>query len=276
MPNASLVSSDLLLQILASVFVFALLVGAALLGLYLRPRLPEAHRSRESLELVRIITGMIVTFAALVIGLLVSSAKTSYETSEHELAAYAYELRRFDQCLRNYGPDADPLRGQLHSYTAAMIASTWPEEPPPAGADRFDISAMGRSEASPTLGSVLDGIGIGLHRLRLGESLQAMLAADCSDQFKTVMTLRGRLNDDQHSEASTPFYVLLVSWLIVVFMSFGLLSPYNSLVFVAIMLCALILSSALFTIRELDQPYFGIFNVSSAGMRHELAGMVGP
>ena len=276
MSHASLVSSDLLLQILTSVFVFALLVGAASLGLYVRPRLPEAHRSRESLELVRIITGMIVTFAALVIGLLVSSAKTSYETSEHELAAYAYELRRFDQCMRNYGPDADPLRAQLRGYTAAMIASTWPEEPAPAGADRFNIAAMGRSESSPTLGSVLDGIGLGLHRLQMGGGVQAVLAADCSDQFKTVMTLRGTLNGDQHSEASTPFYVLLVSWLVVVFMSFGLLSPYNSLVFAAIMLCALILTSALFTIRELDQPYFGIFYVSSEGLRHELEGMMRP
>jgi len=159
---------------------------------------------------------------------LVSSAKTSYETSAHELAAYAYELRRFDQCLRNYGPDADPLRDLLRSYTAAMIASTWPEEPSPTGVDRSKVSTMGRSNASPTLGSLLDRIGLGLHRLQMGDGLQAMLAADCSDEFKTVMHLRGTLNDDQHSEASTPFYLLLVSWLVVVFMSFGLLSPYNA------------------------------------------------
>lgn len=276
MPHASLVSSDLLQHVLTSVFVFALLLGAAILGLYLRPRLPEKHRSLESLELVRISTGMIVTFAALVIGLLVSSAKTSYEAAEHELAAYSYELRRFDQCMRNYGPGADPLRERLRGYTAAMIASTWPGEPPPAGADRFDLSAMGRSDSSPALGNVLDGIGLGLHRLQMGEGLQAVLAADCQDEFKTVMRLRGTLNDDQHSEASTPFYVLLVSWLVFIFLSFGLLSPSNGLVFVSIVLCALILTSALFTIRELDAPYSGIFYVSSNGLRHELAAMTRP
>ena len=268
--------SDLFFETLWSILVFALLVGAAALGIYLRPRLPEGHRSRESLELVRVITGMIVTFAALVIGLLVSSAKTSYEASTHELAAYAYELRRFDQCLREYGPETEPLRGLLHGYTAVMIASTWPEEPPPDGVNRTEVAAMGRSDASPTLGSLLDRIGRGLHVLQAENGLQAALAADCLGEFRTVMHLRGTLNDDQHSEASTPFYILLVSWLFVVFLSFGLLSPYNGLVFVAIMLCALILTSALFTIRELDQPYFGVFYISSDGMRHELDAMTRP
>jgi hypothetical protein len=59
-------------------------------------------------------------------------------------------------------------------------------------------------------------------------------------------------------------------------MSFGLLSPHNSLVLVSILLCALILTSALFTTRELGQPYFGMFHVSSEGMRHESAGLMRP
>jgi len=155
-----------------------------------------------------------------------------------------------------------------------LIASIWPEKTPPAGADRFDISAMGHSDSSPTLGGALDSIG--LHQLRLGTGLQAMLAADRLEDFKTVMGLRGTPNGGQPSEASTSFHVLLVCWLIVVLMSFGLLSPHNSLVLVSILLCALILTSALFTTRELGQPYFGMFHVSSEGMRHESAGLMRP
>jgi hypothetical protein len=266
----------LISELLSSVVVMVILIGSAALGLALRPHLPERHREHDSLDLVRLIVSMLVTFAALVIGMLVASVKSSYDSAQHDLAAYAAELSHLDQCLRDYGPDVDPLRALLRSYTAGMIASTWPEEPPPTGVPYPDVDNLPRTGPAPLLGDLLNQIGVALHPLQVGDTAKSKIADYCSAEFSIVMHVRASLNEDAHSAISTPFYWLLVGWLAIVFLNFGLLSPRNGLVFVSIILCALALSSAMFTIDDLDHPYAGAFYVSSAQMRRAMETMKAP
>ena len=111
--------------------VFVLLCASVGLGILVRPRLPEHHRTRETVELMQITIGLLVTFAALVLGLLTASVKQSYDSAANDRQRYTLQLALLDQCLRDYGPDAGKARADIHSYTAAVIASTWPDEPPP-------------------------------------------------------------------------------------------------------------------------------------------------
>ena len=79
--------------------VFICLFGSALLGSYLRGRLPSQHLSDESISVVKLATGLIATMAALVLGLLVSSAKGTFDTTSAELVGTAAKVVQFDRVL---------------------------------------------------------------------------------------------------------------------------------------------------------------------------------
>ena len=104
----------------------AVLCASAAAGFRLQPLLAEEHRARATIEVVWLIVGLIVTFAAVLLGLLVSSQKASFDQSRHDRAVFAADLVQLDQCLRDYGPDAEPVRRLLIEYTASSIAATWP------------------------------------------------------------------------------------------------------------------------------------------------------
>ena len=68
-----------------------------------------------------------------------------------------------------------------------------------------------------------------------------------------------------------PFLVLLVFWVTIIFLSFGLFAPPNATVIVTLFLCALSVSGAIFMILELDRPFGGLIHISSVPMRNALA-----
>ena len=141
-------------EIASGLAVFVLLCASAGLGILIRPRLPEHHRTRETLELTQITIGLLVTFAAVVLGLLTASVKQGYDSAAQDRQRYALQLTTLDQCLRDYGPDAAKIRVDIQSYTAAVIASTWPEEPPPTGVQYPDVTGMPRVGETPILAAL--------------------------------------------------------------------------------------------------------------------------
>ena len=100
-----------------------LLLAAGWAGWRVQMALPAHHRTRDSVETVRLVLGMLVTFAALVLGLLTSSAKGHFDTHQSNLQAYSVDLISMDQRLREYGADAAPIRAVLRAYTAAWRCS---------------------------------------------------------------------------------------------------------------------------------------------------------
>src|SRR5271154_6019550 len=111
----------------------AILLGGSALGVLVQPFLSEHHRSQETTDLIRLVVTMLVTFAALVLGLLTSSVKTSFDTVDNDLRSFSINLIQLDRLLGQYGSETDAARSLLRSYTAAAIASTWATEPKPAG-----------------------------------------------------------------------------------------------------------------------------------------------
>ncbi len=254
--------------------VLLLLCASAAVGFWIRPIIPESHRSAESADLVRLVVGMLVTFAAIVLGLLTTSVKDAFDTADRDRGQFAAQLTELDQCLRNYGPDTDPIRRQLQGYTAAVIASTWPSEPLPAGASHSDTAGMPRVGESEALGRILNRVDLEIRRLQPADAFHARLATDCSAQLRDVVKLRWALIEEAHGSISQPFLRVLVFWLMVVFASFGLYAPRNGMVLVAIALCAACLTSAMFVILDMDIPYGGLFGISSQSMRGALAHML--
>ena len=111
-----------------AVVVFACVFGSALLGLFLRAMLPEHHLSSESKDVVKLAMGLIATMAALVLGLMTASAKSSFDIQNQETVHTAADIIRLDRALARYGPETKEIRDLLRQAVAFRIHLTWPED----------------------------------------------------------------------------------------------------------------------------------------------------
>ncbi|HUB44468.1 MAG TPA: hypothetical protein VMB73_05740 [Acetobacteraceae bacterium] len=260
----------------ASIVTFCLLCLGAGVGRHVHPRLPETYRTRETIETMQLVIGMLVTFAALVLGLLTASVKTSYDAAARDRHAYALQLTLLDSCLRDYGPATAPARDDLKSYTAAVIASTWPNEPAPSGIGYPSTTGMPIIGASPVLGALMNRIGQQIRMLQPHTTVEINTAADCRATYGDVVRDRLVVIEDASASFSAPFFWMLVFWLMVIFLALGLAAPRNRLALVGILLCAISLSSAVFVIADLSRPYRGLMAISSHDMRVALERMMAP
>ncbi|HVY14029.1 MAG TPA: hypothetical protein VHB27_02290, partial [Rhodopila sp.] len=259
-----------------SAATFALLCASALFGRFIHRRMPETYRTRETLETMQLVIGMLVTFAALVLGLLTASVKNSYDAATRDRHAYALHLTALDQCLRDYGPETRSAREDLARYTAAVIASTWPHEPPPVGIAYPDTRNMPVVGSSPVLGDIMNRIGQRIRALTPTTREKTATAEDCQDLYHGVIAARMTVIEDAGTELSVPFFSILIFWLTVVFFTLGLAAPRNRIAALGILLCALSLSSAVYVIIDLSLPYSGFMAISSGEMRNALTEMMAP
>jgi hypothetical protein len=260
---------------LIPVAVFVLLAASTAAGAYVQARLPERHRSSETTSAVRDATGMIVTFAAVVLGLLTSSASDAFKEVDGHLRSYAAVLIELDQTLRDYGPGADPMREALRAYTAAAIADTWRDENPPAG-DYYARPPPGRPGGSMenlALGRMLSRIEVALRHLDPADPFHQGLASASLATMGKLLDRRWAVIQSAQNGVSVPVLAVLLLWLAVVFVCFGLTAPPNALARAIIGLSAFVLASAVFLLLELEYPFSGFVAVSSAPLRDALQHM---
>ena len=259
-------------EFLKAMLVLFVLLGSSVLGLMAHPLLSERHRSRELTEFVALVLLLLVTFAALVLGLLTTSVEASYDKVGADLNAISIDLIQLDQCLREWGEETAPIRKVLRTYTAARIATTWTDEPkPPGDYDPTKLPTIhGTRLETAVLDQMLTRVEFGIRELEPRNSMQRRLETTCISQYQRFMQTRWQLIEESGSSISTPFLVVLLFWLAVVFTAFGLNAPRNPLAYTTIALAAVSIASVIFVISELDQPFQGIFMVSSQPLRHAL------
>lgn len=103
-----------------------------MLGLALRHMLPDQHLQEESRDTIKLGAGMVATVSALVLGLLVASAKTAFDTTEEEITQRSAKIVFLDRLLADYGPETKDTREQSRRTVAATIEILWPEKKPAA------------------------------------------------------------------------------------------------------------------------------------------------
>jgi len=238
-----------------SIILFAILSASSALGFFVHPRLPERHRSAQSIALVQLAISLLVTFTAIVLGLLTTSVKDGFDSAYKARGQYAAELAQMDRCLSDYGPETAPIRAQLRSYAAAVIASTWPDEPPPAGVEYPNTANMPLTGEAPALSDIINQVGFETRSLEPKDTL-----------WKVI--------EGAHGSISAPFYWVLAFWLALLFGTFCLTAPPNPLVVTVVALCALSITVVVFVILDMDEPYGGLFGVPSTSMRNALADMM--
>src|ERR1700723_1649637 len=104
----------------------AFVFGGALLGMSLRAILPENHLSHDSKDVVKVGIGLIGTMAALVLGLLIASAKSSYDTQFAELTEMSSKMVLLDRVLAHYGPEGQECRELLRASATRTLERLWP------------------------------------------------------------------------------------------------------------------------------------------------------
>jgi hypothetical protein len=259
-----------------SLIVFIAMCGSATIGFFIHSRLPERHRSPDSIALVQLMITLLVTFTAIVLGLLTTSVKGGFDAAHSARGDDAAKLAQLDRCLRDYGPETAPIREQLRGYVAAVIASTWPDEPRPVDVAFPDPSKMPMIGESPLLSDVLSEVGRGVHQLQPTDAFHRTQLAACVGQYGELLNARWKVIEGARGSISPPFYWVLVVWLAILFGSFGLTARPNAMVMTMTVLCALSITIAVFVILDMDEPYGGLFGVPSTSMRNALADMMRP
>ena len=260
-----------------SAAAFIVLLGSAFLGWRVQGLLPTHHRSRDTVEAVRMVMTMLLTISAVVLGLLTSSAKSRYDNQTSDLESFSTSLIQLDQRLRQYGPDAAPIRAALRAYTAAAIADTWPAEPRPSG--NFAVVRHVERDIgfeSFALGDLLTEIDRMIQDLKPADEFHRRTVDRLEARLVETLRERWQLLASAHSTLSWPFLAVLMFWLVIIFAIFGLSSPANALVYVVVVLCALSISSSLFLILDFDSPQAGMIRMSSRAMRNALVHMDRP
>lgn len=261
-------------EALSAAVVLLLLLASTALGMFVRGRLPARHHSRETVELVGLGITMLVTFASLVMGLLIYSVKGGFDQAEADMATFAGRIVQLDQCLQDYGwEETADVRALLRTYTASVIATTWPHQPKPPS-DDYSLPAQPISPGameSPALGRVINRIGLTIRRLHPANDFERGIAATCLTDFQRLQDARWAVNEEARSTISIPFLAVLVFWLMVIFVTFGLNAPRTAFVFVVMTLCAVSISSAVFVMLDLDTPFSGVVVIRSQPMRNAYA-----
>ncbi len=233
--------------------------GGALLGLLLHGLLPEQHLRDASKDTVKVGAGMIATLSALVLGLLVGSAKNTFDTAEAEMTQGSAKIILLDRLLADYGPETKAAREQLRRTVATQIEDLWPEE---------KTGASGLAAFERTGG--LEAVQMTLLKVMPTTDAQRQLFAAAQQICGDLRQTRWLLVEQTQSPIPIPFLVVLLFWLTVLHVSFGMLAPRNATVVAVLLICALSVSGAIFMILEMSHPLDGIIKVSSAPMRKAL------
>jgi hypothetical protein len=260
-------------QMLAGVLFFVL-CGAGALGSYVRARLPEKHRSSETMGLVQVTISLLVTFTSIVLGLLTGAVTTEFQQASRNDGVFAGQLVQVDQCLRDYGPETARMRQQFRGYVAAVLTSTWPDESPPKDISHPDVTKDPVLGEGVSLTTLLNTIRTELRELSPKNAIQERVLTDCAAEFTSFLKSRWDIVEESTSSISLPFYGVLSIWLVILFASFGLIARPNPVSRIIITLSALSIAVAVGVIADLDQPYGGAFSIPSAATRNALADMV--
>jgi len=230
--------------------------GGALLGLLLSRVLPEHHLRDNSKDTVKVVAGTIATLAALVLGLLVGSAKNSFDALNTEITQSSTKVILLDRALAAYGPETKEAREQLRRGVITLIQTFWPEEKTEASG----FAVFERTNKIETLQAKL-------RELTPATDAQRQLLSQAQQISSDLVQSRWLVIEQAQSALPVPFLVVLLFWLAMLHLSFGLFAARNATVITVLLISALSVSGAIFIILEMSHPLQGMVKVSSAPLR---------
>ena len=232
----------------------ACVFGAALLGLFLRARVPDKYQDTDSKDVVRLAMALVLTTVALALGVLVGSAKTFYDTQNAEMAQIAANYIMLDRILNYYGPESADARAELRKVLA------------------LQLEGSGRE----TYMEIKSGAQVGD---TFFDKIQRLSPKDDSQRYYKQQSMNlgiqlGQMRWLIYEQNAVPFpsflLIMLIGWLIVLFLSFGIFAPRNPLVLIGMFVSAAAVCGAILLIIAMYQPQGGLVRVTDTPLRAAL------
>jgi hypothetical protein len=233
--------------------------GGALLGMALQRRLPGHHLTKDMQDVVKLSAGTIATLTALVLGLLVSSAKTAFDTINTGVVQGSAKIILLDRTLARFGPEADGARQTLKQVVASGIQRTWPTE-------KTGVPTVANIERVNGIERLQDDV----RALAPQTDVQREARSEAQQITRDLGQTRWLLIEEAQNELPTPLLLILVFWLSLLFVSFGLFAPQNVTALVVLFVGSCAISGSIFLVLELNQPLDGIIKVSGAPLMNAL------
>lgn len=236
-------------------------LGAALLGLWLRPKLDEHHLVDENRSLVGSVTGLVTSITALLLGLLVASAHSTYNAVSDEVDRLAVNLVEMDRAMAQYGPEASEARVLLKRVAVAQANQIWPNGGRP---DPKAIFSVGSNPDYRLLNQQVRNL---MPQIDAQRTLQSEVLGLLSDGARTRVMLANQLNN----ELPRPIIVVVGFWLVMVFLGYGLLVRANIVSILALAIGAISVGGAIFLLLELNRPFFGLMAINGNAVRQGIS-----
>jgi hypothetical protein len=241
---------------------FACILGGALLGMLVGRTLPAHHTSGDSKDAVKLGLGLIATLTALVLGLLVASAKGTYDRQSGAVKELVAKVILLDRTLAMYGPETKEARELLRRAGDRTLSHIWPD-------DSARPADLAPDTARAEMALFYDKVAA--LSPDKDDAKRATLKARALDATADLGQTRLRLFAEREGSVPAPFLAVLVVWLVVLFAGYGLIAPRNATVVAVQVACILSVAAALFLILELDRPFDGLLGVPSAPARDALS-----
>ena len=230
--------------------------GASLVGMVL----PGHRLDAASQDTVKLVMGLLATMTALVLGLLIASANTSYDRQSSELKTLSANIVLLDRTLEFYGPDAKIARDGLRDVVQQTHDRIWS----PEGARPEDLDSMEtRNAAKANIEKLLS--------LSPKTDLERMMQSRAIQETESISQSRLLMFENLGGSIQWPFLTVLVFWICMLFLSFGLFVRFNATVTVAQFVGAISVAGAIFLILELNDPYRGLMRISDEPLRNAMA-----
>ncbi len=240
-------------EILVSALTFLLLVGASLGCLLWHVRLSPKQLQEDTNTTVRNVANIFVVMTSLVLGLMLNSAKNTFQAVDDNLHSYATDLVLLDRTIRSMGPITDEVHSSLIAYIERALNDT-----PIIAADR-------------TAERLLDEIGNRLRQLQPSDDQQRALWTEARQLYRELVDQRWVIVGQSDGTIPQPLVVIVIAWLILIFASFGYRSPRNTVIVTTLIVSAFLISASLCLILDMDNPSTGLIQVSDEPLQRALA-----
>lgn len=243
-----------------ALIAFGCIFGGALLGMLFRILLPHHHLRDDSRDVVKLGAGVIATLAALVLGILVGSAKSSFDVMNDGLKQNGAKIILLDHALAKYGPETKDIRVALRRNIVVAMEMMWPTT-------KAGITNVIALEKFSGIETIHDKVS----ELSPSTEAQRSLRAEALQLSSDMVQSRWFMVEHAQNVLPMPLLIVLVFWLTMLLFCFGLLAPGNPTTIAILLICALSVSGAIFLILEMNHPIEGIIKLSSAPLDKALA-----
>lgn len=246
------------MPVLVFFFVLTCLGAAAALGIYLSATLSKEHLNDRSKDVIHGFMSVIAHLVAVVLGLLIFSAKTSFDTKDSEFKHASAKVVLLDRALAHYGPKAQEARGALKSAIEKKLAAIEPKS-------KHDEERGRRTFAS------IEDVQARIRALATESDGERWLKERALALSGDIGQARWYLLEELDSTIPQPFLAIMVFWLMLILFSYGLFTPRNATVLTVLALCTVSLASSVYLVLEMDDSLEGPISISTEPLRKALA-----